>query len=108
MTLLTSLDRVNIGNARLYNLEEDLGMNTEDGYEFSVAVTVLFPTYVVFELPSNLIMKHYVRASRWIAAITIAWGLVATFSGFTQSYEGLLVCRVLLGITEAGTSTLQP
>ena len=32
----------------------------------------------------------------------MGWGLVATFSGFTQSYVGLIVCRLLLGLTEAG------
>ncbi|GIZ37168.1 hypothetical protein CKM354_000062600 [Cercospora kikuchii] len=100
--LMSFIDRVNLGNARLYGLEEDLGMNQETGYEFSVAITVLFPTYVAFELPSNLVMKHYVRPSRWIAFITISWGFVATFSGFTQTYGGLLACRVLLGLTEAG------
>lgn len=100
--LMSFIDRVNLGNARLYGLEEDLGMNEETGFEFSVAITVLFPTYVAFELPSNLVMKHYVRPSRWIAFITISWGFVATFSGFTQTYGGLLACRVLLGLTEAG------
>ena len=77
------------------------------GNQYQIAVSVLFPTYVVFELPSNLVLKHYVRPSRWIAFITTSWGLIATFSGFTQSYEGLLVCRVLLGLFEAGlVSTL--
>lgn len=47
-------------------------------------------------------MKKYVRPSRWIACITMAWGLTATFSGLTQSYAGLIVCRLLLGLTEAG------
>ncbi|KAM3416385.1 hypothetical protein BST61_g7983 [Cercospora zeina] len=93
------IDRVNIGNARLYGLEADLGMQ---GNQFQIAVSILFVTYVIFELPSNLVMKKYVRPSRWIASITMGWGLVATFSGFTQSYAGLLVCRLLLGATEAG------
>jgi MFS family permease len=47
-------------------------------------------------------MKNYVRPSRWIASITVAWGFVATFSGFTQSYAGFIVCRLLLGLFEAG------
>ena len=33
--MLTFLDRVNIGNARLWNLERDLGM---DGYDYNIAV----------------------------------------------------------------------
>lgn len=90
---------MNIGNARLYSLEDDLGMS---GNQYQIAVSVLFPTYVLFELPSNLVLKHYVRPSRWIAFITTVWGLIATLSGLTQSYAGLLACRVLLGLFEAG------
>lgn len=33
--MLTFLDRVNIGNARLWNLEEDLGLK---GYQYNIAV----------------------------------------------------------------------
>lgn len=33
--MLTFLDRVNIGNARLWNLEKDLDMS---GYEYNIAV----------------------------------------------------------------------
>lgn len=94
-----SRSSVNIGNARLYSLEEDLNMS---GNQYQIAVSVLFPTYVLFELPSNLVLKHYVRPSRWIAFITTCWGLIATLSGLTQSYAGLIACRVLLGLFEAG------
>ncbi|SMR49489.1 unnamed protein product [Zymoseptoria tritici ST99CH_1A5] len=97
--LMSFIDRVNIGNARLYGLEKELGM---EGSMFQIAVSILFVTYVLGELPSNWIMKHYVRPSRWIPSITIAWGFVATFSGLVHSYAGLIVCRLLLGITEAG------
>lgn len=37
---------VNIGNARLYGMEEDLGMNPR-GNQFQIAVSILFVTYVV-------------------------------------------------------------
>lgn len=30
------------------------------------------------------------------------WGVIATLSGLTQSYAGLLACRLLLGVFEAG------
>ena len=40
--------------------------------------------------------------SRFISAITITWGLIATFTGLCQSYGGLIACRLLLGVVEAG------
>ncbi|OTA32004.1 hypothetical protein BTJ68_07361 [Hortaea werneckii EXF-2000] len=97
--LLSFLDRVNIGNARLYGLEEDLGIN---GNQFQTAVSLLFVTYILSELPSNLILKHYVRPSRWISFITTAWGIIATLTGITQNYGGLIACRLLLGLVEGG------
>lgn len=96
--LLSFLDRVNIGNARLYGLEEDLGLK---GNQFQTAVSILFVTYITFEVPSNLVLKKF-TPSRWLAFITTAWGIVATMSGLVQSYGGLIAVRVLLGALEAG------
>lgn len=96
--LLSFLDRVNIGNARLYGLEEDLNLV---GNQFQTAVSILFVTYIAFEVPSNLVLKKF-TPSRWLAFITTAWGIVATMSGLVQSYGGLIAVRVLLGALEAG------
>ncbi|KAI8301404.1 putative transporter [Colletotrichum sp. SAR11_59] len=96
--LLSFLDRVNIGNARLYNLESDLNLQ---GNQFQVAVSILFVTYIIFEVPSNLVLKLF-TPSRWIAFITVAWGIIATLTGLVDSYGALIACRLLLGAVEAG------
>lgn len=111
-----TLRRVNIGNARLYGMEEDLGL-TRDQYQ--TAVSLLFVTYLLSEVPSNLVLKKF-TPSRWIAFITIvwslmasewwwtywslvqSWALIATLTGLTQNYAGLIVCRLLLGAMEGG------
>ena len=41
----------------------------------------------------------------------VAWGIVMTLMGIVQSYEGLLIARIFLGVTEAGyvsTESLSP
>ncbi|KAJ5484805.1 transporter [Penicillium diatomitis] len=96
--LFSFLDRVNIGNARLYGLEDDLDLV---GNQYQVAVSILFVTYCLFEVPSNLVLKK-LRPSRYIAVISVLWGIIATLTGICQSYGGLLACRVLLGVVEAG------
>lgn len=48
-SLMNSLS-VNIGNARLYDLEEDLGLT---GNQFQVAVSILFVTYIIFEVTTS-------------------------------------------------------
>ncbi|KAK3680478.1 hypothetical protein LTR37_021213 [Vermiconidia calcicola] len=97
--LLSFLDRVNIGNARLYGLEEDLELTST---QFQTAVSILFVTYIASELPSNLVIKNYVRPSRWIAFITVSWGIAATLTGVVQNYGGLIACRLFLGLVEGG------
>ncbi len=96
--LFSFLDRVNIGNARLYGLEDDLGMH---GSQYQTAVSLLFVTYILCELPSNLVIKK-LRPSRWLAFITTSWGIVATLTGVVQSYGGFIACRLILGALEAG------
>jgi hypothetical protein len=44
---LTFLDRVNIGNARLWNLEKDLRMS---GYDYNLAVLVFYIPYILLEV----------------------------------------------------------
>ncbi|KAF3068215.1 hypothetical protein CFAM422_007956 [Trichoderma lentiforme] len=96
--LFSFLDRVNIGNARLYGLEEDLNLSSE---QFQVTVSILFVTYLLFEVPSNLVLKLF-TPRRWIAFIVTAWGIIATLTGLVESYGSLIACRLLLGVVEAG------
>ncbi|KAI1850276.1 hypothetical protein JX265_002175 [Neoarthrinium moseri] len=96
--LFSFLDRVNIGNAKLYGLEEDLGLV---GNQYQICVSILFVTYCLFEVPSNLIIKK-VKPDRYIAFITTSWGIVATLTGVCQSYGGLIAIRLVMGALEAG------
>ncbi|KAK8144484.1 hypothetical protein G3M48_005735, partial [Beauveria asiatica] len=96
--LFSFLDRVNIGNARLYGLEQDLHLSSS---QFQVAVSIFFVPYLLFEVPSNLVLKLF-TPRRWLAVLALSWGLVATLSGLVTSYAGLLACRLVLGVVEAG------
>ena len=89
---------VGIGNARVFDIEPELGMT---GNQFQLAVSILFVTYCLFETPSNLIIKK-MKPARYLAGLVFFWGLVATFTGFVESYGALIACRLLLGFFEAG------
>lgn len=98
--LMNFMDRVGIGNARLFKIEEDLGMKVGSN-QFQLAVSILFVTYCLFETPSNLIIKK-LKPARYLAGLVFVWGLIATFTGFVQTYPALIACRLLLGLFEAG------
>lgn len=60
-----------------------------------------FVPYVVFEVPSNLILKK-MRPSRYIPITMILWAVVQVFMGLVKNYSQLLALRFLLGFFEAG------
>merc|ERR1712070_313008 len=66
MYLMSFMDRVIIGAARLYGVEEDLNLGPN---EFQLAVSILFVTYCIFETPSNLIIKR-LNLSYYLCALT--------------------------------------
>ncbi len=68
--LLAFLDRINIGNARLQRLEEDLGM---EGNDYNLALFIFFIPYILCEIPCNLIMKR-LAPSTWLSSIMALWG----------------------------------
>jgi MFS family permease len=90
--------RVNIGNARLYSMEKDLGLV---GNQYQAAVSLVFVTYVLFETPSNMVLKKF-TPRLWISLITTLWGIIATLTGLCNTYGQLIACRLLLGTVEAG------
>jgi MFS family permease len=98
--LLAFLDRTNIGNARIQGLEKDLGMDPKSN-KYNIALLVFFVPYILFEVPSNLIIKR-VAPSTWLSIIMILWGIATIGQGLVNNFGGLVAMRLLVGLFEAG------
>ncbi|KAL8642406.1 MAG: hypothetical protein Q9228_000912 [Teloschistes exilis] len=88
--------RSNIGNGRLYGLEEDLGLK---GNQFQTATSVFFATYVACEAPATIFLKS-LHPAKFISGLAILWGIIATLTGLVQNYGSFIACRLLLGLAE--------
>jgi MFS family permease len=91
------IDRINLGFAAL-SMNRELGITSQ---QFGFAAGIFFWGYLLFEIPSNLIL-HRVGARVWIARILLTWGTIATLTGFVQSAHQLYLARFALGLAEAG------
>lgn len=60
--LFSFLDRTAIGNARIAGMVVDLGLTST---QYFMCLALFFITYGAFEVPSNLMMKHY-GAKIWL------------------------------------------
>ena len=97
LTMVNFLDRVNIGYAAL-TMNKDLGI---DPAVFGFAAGIFFLGYILFEVPSNVLM-HRIGANIWLARIMFTWGLVSMGMAFVWDGTSLYVMRFLLGVAEAG------
>ena len=120
--MMSFLDRINIGNAKIQGMVEELHLY---GNKYNVALfvsdafflyyrrtakprrtkvnvsQVYFVSYILFEVPSNMIVRK-VRPSVYISTLMLCWGVINMCMGFIHSYAALCGLRVLLGIFEAG------
>lgn len=68
---LIILHSVNIGNARIEGLEEDLKMK---GTDYNVALLIIFVPFILCETPSNMILRN-VRPRIWLSFLLAGCGV---------------------------------
>jgi sugar phosphate permease len=91
------LDRVNVGFAKL-QMQGDLGFSDA---AYGVGAGIFFLGYVLFELPSNLLLPR-IGARKTFSRIMVLWGITSACMLFVRSVPMFYGMRFLLGIFEAG------
>lgn len=99
MYAISLVDRTNLGLALVAGMQEDLRLDV--GSRYTIIVMVFFVAYIIFEIPSNLILPR-AGAANWLAFLGVSFGAILIGMGFTRSWGTLALCRALLGILEAG------
>ncbi|MFC4117881.1 MFS transporter [Nonomuraea zeae] len=95
--LLAFLDRINLGFAKLKMLDA-LGFSE---LVYGLGAGLFFVAYIVFEVPSNVIMQK-TSARWWLARIMITWGVLSGLTAFVTDVWQFYALRFLLGAAEAG------
>ncbi|KAM3558265.1 hypothetical protein ARSEF4850_004694 [Beauveria asiatica] len=96
--LLSFIDRSNIGNAAIAGMLNDLDMH---GFDLNVSLTIFFISYILFEIPANLLCK-WIGPGRFLPGAILGFGLLTICTGLVRSFSALCGVRFLLGIFEAG------
>ena len=92
------LDRANIALARVSGLEQDLRLQNA---QFNTSLAVFFATYIVFNIPANLMLRR-LGGGLFLPALIVTWGIATLCSGFVHNFTGLCVSRVFVGLAESG------
>ncbi|KAK9452847.1 major facilitator superfamily domain-containing protein [Dipodascopsis uninucleata] len=98
MYFLSYMDRINVGNAEVAGMAEDLHLSS---HQYSIILIVMIVFYVSMEVPTNMILSRS-RPSIFLPTIMILWGTITGLMSLVKSYQQLIACRALVGIAEAG------
>ncbi len=98
--LMGALDQVNVGFAAL-QMNQSLGL---DGSSYAFAAGILFVGYMLAKYPSVLLYEA-IGMRRWLAIITVSWGIAASAMSMVQNEYHLYVLRVIIGFAEGGLSS---
>ncbi|GMH35259.1 hypothetical protein BSKO_03127 [Bryopsis sp. KO-2023] len=98
MTVVCYVDRTNISLAAI-DMSADIGLTKS---QFGVASSLFFVTCVIFQIPSNEILKR-VGGPLWLGVLLIGWGFAASMTAFVSNAVQLYVLRLVLGVFESGT-----
>ncbi|ANB12519.1 Tna1p [Sugiyamaella lignohabitans] len=96
--LLAFLERTNISNANVYGMGKDLKLK---GNQYNTALTVFFVPYILFEVPSNILLKKF-TPHVWLSFCMFIFGIICIAQGFVKSFGGLVATRFIMGAAESG------
>lgn len=97
MYFFSSLDRSNIGNAKVAGMNADIGITNA---QYSTVVSVLYATYIPVMLPGVWIMKQCKKPRYYMAGMMICWSICSLLTLLVKSYGSLIAVRLLVGLFE--------
>ncbi|EAW10737.1 putative MFS transporter [Aspergillus clavatus NRRL 1] len=101
---LCSAIRSNVGLAQTMNMDvgHDLGSVLHlTPHQISTGLALFYVCYVVFDLPSNLVMTR-LSPHVWMSRIVISVGIIGSCMAAMKSAWSLYLLRLLLGVFIAG------
>ncbi|KAF9123348.1 hypothetical protein BGX30_001507 [Mortierella sp. GBA39] len=93
----STLNRINLTNARMFAFENSLHSTQE---QFSWAIAVFYIGYGIAEIPSIMALL-YLTPKVWLPASMFIWGCITFLMAWIKIFPLLMVGRFVLGITEA-------
>ncbi|KIL86323.1 hypothetical protein FAVG1_10152 [Fusarium avenaceum] len=90
------LDRINVANARLAGMQDDLHMSDTT---WSAGISLFYVGYIVTQLPATVYLAK--GLPRWqMPAYVIAWSVITACMAAMTSGWSFLVCRFMVGVAE--------
>ncbi|KNG87187.1 hypothetical protein ANOM_003763 [Aspergillus nomiae NRRL 13137] len=104
MYIIKTIDYTNAASVKVLQVGEDRNVLNElkmTSDEYNWVQSIYFISYIVFEVPSNLLLKR-LTPRLWQSRIMLTWGIVLACHAAAKNKQTLWALRFLLGMCEAG------
>ncbi|KAH6982641.1 major facilitator superfamily domain-containing protein [Ilyonectria destructans] len=96
MLLMNYLDRINVSNARLAGMQDDLHMSD---VEWSAGISLFYVGYIISQVPANIIIAKG-QPRLIMPMMMLGWSAVTICMPLMTRPWGFMLCRFLVGFTE--------
>ncbi|CAO3653617.1 unnamed protein product [Mucor fragilis] len=93
------VDKSTLGISAVLGIIEDTHLT---GSQYSWLGSFFYLGYISFQLPNNYLIQKF-PISKYLGTLLILWGIVMALTALCHNFAQLVVCRVFLGLFEAGT-----
>ncbi|KAJ9367563.1 hypothetical protein DTO282F9_3381 [Paecilomyces variotii] len=104
MYMIKTIDYTNASSVKVLQVGSDRNILKElhmTADQYNWIQSIYFISYIIFEAPSNLVMKK-VGPRVWQTRIFCSWGIILACHAAAQNRAALYALRFLLGMLEAG------
>ncbi|GKT82322.1 major facilitator superfamily transporter [Colletotrichum tofieldiae] len=104
LNFLSLMGRTNIGAALIRQLPQDLKL---DAMKVFIVLTMPAALLILFEVPSNLLMRLLDRKFNfsymwYMCLLDVLLGVITVCQGFVSTFDQILVTRFFVGVFDAG------
>ncbi|KAF9878096.1 major facilitator superfamily transporter [Colletotrichum karsti] len=96
MLMMNYLDRINVSNARLAGMQEDLHMSDT---MWSAGISLFYVGYIISQVPANVIIAKG-KPRVLLPICMLGWSFVTICMPAVTAGWGFLLCRFMVGVCE--------
>ncbi|GKT47302.1 putative transporter [Colletotrichum spaethianum] len=96
MLMMNYLDRINVSNARLAGMQDDLHMTDT---MWSAGISMFYVGYIISQVPANVIIAKG-KPRILLPCCMLGWSAVTICMPAVTAGWGFMLCRFLVGLTE--------
>jgi MFS family permease len=96
MYIMNYMDRTSVTQARLYGIQEELGIT---GPLWQLGISILSVPYILSQIPGPMLIAR-IRPSILLPTVMTLWAITSACTGATQNVGSFMAVRIFLGATE--------